>query len=237
MDVLFMNDCYALQVKGPSAPQTPEDKWFIGGIPKLPPTILIPRCKLCKADQSFMFQIAFPDSHRWHGLSLAVFSCTSCADQNYLIPRMLSASLPGVAIPEGFLESYQTNFRFLVFASDEAQVRKSYIERVRFQGLNLEPVSPDFVGHKIGGVPNWLMKDETPASYRGSIKMFFLLQLQQGFQFEIHNHASPQIELGIDGLPQPSPVSYYQLFNGNAIYLFGTDDRSEPLVYAITQID
>ncbi len=65
--------------------------------------------------------------------------------------------------------------------------------------------------------------------------MFFLLQLLQGFQFEINEVATRQIELGLDGAAQPSPLSYYQLFIGNKIFLFGTEDRAMPLVYAISQ--
>jgi hypothetical protein len=232
-----MNDCYLLKLS-PQASQSPNENSFIGGIPKLPKGESLPCCKLCGAEESFFFQVAIPKGNFWEGLSLAVFACTSCADENQLIPQMLPGPLSGADIPEGFLESYQINFRFFVFETASAVPYEKYQERVTFKLFRLEKAGdPDVDENKIGGNPNWLLEDESPKSYGGKTPMFFLLQLLQGFRFEITKSAPRQIELGLDGSPKPSPLSYYQLFNGNKIFLFGTEDRTKPLVYAITQVD
>ena len=233
-----MSECYILKLAVSSASQSPQDDSFVGGLPKLPQGEGIPRCKLCGAEESFFFQVAIPKGNAWGGLSLAVFACTSCADENQLIPQMLPGPLSGADIPSGFLESYQTNFQFLIFETTWASPYEKYQEKLKFQPLRLEKASnPDIDENKIGGNPNWLLDDESPKTYGGDTPMFFLLQLLQGFQFEIGKSAPRQIELGLDGSPQPSPLDYYQLFNGNKIFLFGTEDRVRPLVYALTQVD
>jgi hypothetical protein len=151
---------------------------------------------------------------------------------------MLSGPLPGANIPEGFLLSYQTNFRILVFEKALGAPRTTYQNRVIFKPLSLRKIADTAVDdNKIGGTPAWLLEDESPKSYAGRLPMFFLLQLQAGFQFEIDKHAPRQVELGLDGSPEPSPFNYYQLFIGNKIFLFGTRDRAEALVYAITQVE
>ncbi|HUO10234.1 MAG TPA: hypothetical protein VM008_18145 [Phycisphaerae bacterium] len=220
------------------ASQTSEHESFVGGLPKLPRGEGIPRCRLCGADESFFFQVACPEGSPWHRLSLAVFACTSCADENHLIPQMLSGPLKDADIPEGFLQSYQRNFRFMVFETASATLRQEYRERVVFRPFHLEKViDPDVDANKLGGTPNWLLDDESPRFYFGNAPMSFFLQLLQGFRFEINRGAPPQVELGLDGSPQPSTSSYYQLFNGNKVFLFATEDRAKPLIYAITQID
>jgi hypothetical protein len=218
--------------------QSPQHDSFVGGLPKLPKGEMIPRCKLCGAEESFLFQIAIPEGNAWGGLSLAVFACTSCADENQLIPQMLSVPLRDADIPDGFLESYQTNFRFITFETASASTHDKYQERVKFRPLQVEKAaSPDIDASKIGGNPNWLLDDESPKTYNGKASLFFLLQLLQGFQFEIAKGAPRQIESALDGSPRPSLLNYYQLFNGNKIFLFGTGGNVPPLVYALTQVD
>jgi hypothetical protein len=233
-----MNNCLLLKLDVSQSSQSPDDHSFVGGTPKLPKGASIPQCKLCGAEESFFFQVRLPKGSYWDGMSLAVFACTSCADEDHLIPPMLSGQLKGADIPEGFLESYQTNFRFLVFETGSAALHDEYREKVKFKRFRLDSVAnPDVDDNKIGGNPNWLLEDESPKLYGGKTPMFFLIQLLQGFQFEIHTHAPRQIELSLGGSPQPSPLTYYQLFNGNKIFLFGVEDREQPLVYAITQVD
>jgi hypothetical protein len=227
-----MNESYVLRFDGGKPEQSPEDNSFVGGKPKLPPGTQIPVCGLCESEQSFMFQVSLPDG-LWAGLSLATFACTSCAQESRLIPAIVK----GAVIPEGFLEDYQVNFRFLVFETSSGVLHTNFRERVRFKRIHVEATrNPDLHENKIGGNPTWLLDDEAPTSYGGKTSMFFLLQLLQGFQFEIIQNAPPQIELSLDGSPQASPLPYYQLFLGNALFLFGTEDVKRPLVYAITQI-
>jgi len=225
-----MSDCYVLSSDSSQKLQTADAESFVGGMPKIPPGESIPCCELCGAEQSFFFQIAIPKDSYWSGLSLAVFACTSCANENYLIPEMLSGQLLGADIPEGFLTSYQRNFKFLIFETKSAIIYENYRERIRFTQINLvEAESPTHDTTKLGGIANWLLGDESPKSYNNRIEMFFLLQILPEFQFEIIDDA-PR------GLPKSSSLKYYRLFNGNKIFLFGTRDKSELLVYAITQV-
>jgi hypothetical protein len=151
---------------------------------------------------------------------------------------MLSGPLPGANIPEGFLLSYQTNFRILVFEKALGAPRTAYQKRVIFKPLALHKTADMAVDdNKIGGTPTWLLGDESPKTYAGRLPMFFLLQLQAELQFEIDKHAPRQVELGLDRSPEPSPFNYYELFISNKIFLFGTQDRTEALVYAITQVE
>jgi hypothetical protein len=232
-----MNDCYLVRPAASQAPQSRNDDSFIGGIPKLPPSDQIPRCKLCGEEQSFVMQVAFPANAFWAGYTLAIFTCTSCADEQHLIPEMIGGPLRGATISGEFLESYQKNFRFLVFETALSSPQENYRARVKFKRLDLvQSENPDLGENKVGGHPTWLLEDEAPGICDGRLPMRFLLQLMPNFQFAIHADAPPQIELGLDGSPQASPQNFYQLFNGNAIYLFGTDAADVRLVYAITQI-
>src|SRR5271170_722359 len=179
-----MNECYILKPAASPTSQSPQDDSFVGGLPKLPKGEGISRCKLCDAEESFFFQVAIPKGNIWGGLSLAVFACTSCADENQLIPQMLLGLLTGADIPDGFLESYQTNFRLLIFETTLAASHEGYREKVAFRPFRLERSSnSDIDENKVGGNPNWLLEDESPKSYGEKMPMFFLLQLRQGFQF------------------------------------------------------
>jgi hypothetical protein len=231
-----MSECFHVRLISDQTPQLPGAESFIGGKPRLPLGQGIPVCKLCGKEQTFFFQVAFPAHHAWAGHSLAVFACTECAHENALIPEMLAGPLRGKDIPEGFLDVYQANFRFIVFQTISGALRDTYNERIKFKRIDLiRTDDPNIQGAKLGGNPTWLLEDETPLSYAGNIPMFFLLQVPQGFQFETVEEAPPQVELGLDGAPQLSPLGYYQLFIGNAAFLFGTKDQHRHLVYAITQ--
>lgn len=233
-----MSNCYLLKLDLCQVQQSASENSFIGGVPKLPDGAEIPRCKFCGAEECFFFQVAFPNGAVWGGLSLAVFACTSCADETRLIPQMLPGPLSDADVPVGFLESYQTNFRFIIFQTALATLCTKYREKVKFKPFQTRSTDdPDINETKIGGSPNWLQVDEGPRLCGGAGPMLFLLQLLEGFRFEITEHAPRQIELGLDGSPQTSPLNYYQLFNGNRIFLFGTEGLAQPLVYVITQVD
>jgi hypothetical protein len=194
----------------------------------------VPNCKLCNAEQSFYFQVAFPQHHAWAGRSLAVFSCVACVDEEHLIPEMLDGPLRGAQIPENFLKGYQRNFTFVVFDTGTAVPRSDYVEKVAFKSIDLIPAADEgTTGNKIGGLPNWLLEDESPGLYAGTREMSFLMQIEADTQFQILKGAPHQMELDLGGRPRRTTNEYYQLFNGNWIYLFGTDGL--PLVYAITQ--
>lgn len=229
---------YRLEADRTITAQRVDSETFIGGHPKLPADDALPICSLCGALQSFFLQVAFPHGHYWDGLSMAVFACTSCVDENYLIPEMLQARLYLAVIPDGFLDTYQRNFRLLVFETGSGVVRRDYSERVRFQALRVVEAEAPEEGHSIrlGGASEWILEDESPESYQG-VPMFFLLQIPPDFHFGLVPGAPRQIELSLAGTPEESPNDYYLLFNGNAIYLFGTRSGLEPKIYVITQID
>ena len=209
---------------------------FIGGVPRLPATQELPICKLCGAPQTFFFQVTFPSDHFWGGLSMAVFACTSRAHEDYAIPEMISEPLRGAVIPEPFLETYQRNFRVLVFESQDGVLRHDYTEKVKFQAWKLVQVSPDEASgkaDKVGGEPTWPLDDEAPGSY-GGVPLGFLMQLGEEYTFETVPTAPPQILLDIRFKPKPHP--WYELFLRNNLYFFGTCDRKNPHVYILTQI-
>ncbi|MCY9667993.1 hypothetical protein M5X11_24230 [Paenibacillus alginolyticus] len=102
--------------------------------------------------QTFFFQIELPEEHRWNGLTIALFYCTSCYDGNYLIPEMLDGSLKNAVIPKSFLKNYQRNFKVLTFQNDEATLRKDYIEKITFKPLELiKSNDVNIKENKIGG--------------------------------------------------------------------------------------
>ena len=215
--------------------QTGQEDCFIGGKPKLPAGSAVPKCGLCGAEQTFYFQIAFPYDHIWAGLTLAVFACTNCADGDFLIPEMLPGILPGANIPQEYLLRYQRNFRFEVFQTTEGQIVKDYNERIRFRRICLGRCNGSNIG-QVGGMPTWILDDESPDVYNSTTRMCFLLQVGRGAKFEIIENSPPQRELGLSGDPEPSPFDFYQLFLGNEIYFFGTDSSALHLVYALTQV-
>jgi hypothetical protein len=206
---------------------------FVGGKPHLPEEQSIPTCELCGNSQSFMFQVAFPLDEIWGGRSIAVFFCVHCADEDFLVPEMLPDHLHECLIPDGFLTSYQRNFAFLVFPTAEAMIVRNYEEQVAFRAIEFVENRADAEFGKIGGSPEWELENEAPASY-GAVAMEFLLQLTQGLEFDRIPGTRPQVDLDLSGRPVHSPRDCYQLFLGNAVYLFGTAS-GEPLVYAITQ--
>lgn len=209
---------------------------FIGGKPRLPLSYDVPSCSLCGEKLTFFFQIAIPKGEAWEGNTVAVFACTKCVDENHLIPAMLNTPLQGAAIPEGFLRQYQHNFSFLVFPTDQGLLLQEYSELIRFAEIQIQ--EGDGIGSfgKLGGEPVWVLQDESPSTYGNvAVGMTFLLQVVPNFEYSTISGAAPQLELDITGRPAPSPLNYYQLFIGNALYVFGTRDENH-LVYAITQV-
>jgi hypothetical protein len=221
----------------PLSGQTDGFTSFVGGRPALPPDATLPHCGLCGAPQTFFFQVAFPAPHSWAGRSLAVFACTRCADDASLIPPMLEGALAGADIPEAFLDVVPANHRFLVFETARGRVRADYVPLVAFRSVSLRSSAPDAVANKVGGRPTWLLGDEAPATYARRVAMTFLLQLLPGTRFDVEPGAPAQMTVGLDGRPTPTGEPYYELFIGNAVYLFGTATGAPPRVYALTQVD
>jgi len=148
---------------------------------------------------------------------------------------MLGDHRRGCDIPASFLISYQRNFAFLVFPTSDAKIVENYSEQVAFVALELRNGSASGAFGKIGGSPNWVLEDDSPRTYGSTTPMVFLLELSPGIEFGKVKGALAQTEIDIFGDPSPSPLEYYQLFLGNATFLFGTSS-GVPLVYAITQV-
>lgn len=236
-----MNEsCYLLEVDPSTTTQTDEHTSFIGGKPCFPAGTVLPRCRLCETPLTFFFQVAFPESHFWNGLSLAVFAGVDCAHMDYVIPPMLEGPLRGIDIPQGFLEDYQVNFRLLVFETAQAHPIQDYQERIRFAAWRLIPGDAKKARvNKIGGEPDWVLEDEAPAAYGGKMAMRFLMQTVEGFDYEILEGAPAQKHIFdlSDKIPGYRPSPIYDLFAANALYFFGTEKRDQPSVYIIPQSD
>jgi hypothetical protein len=223
-----------LLCREPPSNQTEDADSFQGGQPKLPDNIDLPTCANCQARLTFFFQIAFPVLHSWQGYSMAVFACTSCADEHTLIPEMLQGQLAHAEVTSDFLRQYATNFRTLVFETSAARIRDKYSVAVQFSVLSpCRHRSAAFA--QVGGSPSWVLEDETPSKVAGSTAIF-LFQLLQGLDFRTLGGAPPQMDLALDGSPQLGAPGRYQLFLGNEIYFFGPTEPSS-LVYVLTQVD
>lgn len=217
--------------------QLATDSSFIGGIPKLPTGTSIPICTLCGHEMTFMFQIAFPEGHIWEGKTFALFFCLDCFGDEYCIPEMpQGSSLYQVEIPEGFLDTYQRNFRFFVFDTKDGEPLQNYKGRIPFQQIEITPDrrnSRDAI-FTLGGRPIWIMgQDETPGKYAGTEKLEFLFQIKEDFKFPKLENAPPQADPF-----SPNNLSifpWYDLFARNRIYFWGTSSQDNPKVYISVQ--
>jgi hypothetical protein len=207
---------------------------FIGGRPELPSGAM-PSCELCGARQTFYFQIRFPSGHAWCGQTLAVFACTSCANDAYLVPEMLDA-LPGADVSAQFLESYERNFRFLVFpTSAEVPVvgHEARLERTELYCVSATKTPAGAIG-KLQD-PHWVLENEAPTSV-GGVPAHFLLQLYAELEFGTVSTAPPQRELDLSGCQADALPGRYELFLANELYFYGGAPESGQ-VYVFTQVD
>jgi hypothetical protein len=229
---------YALEYDDSDTEQSGSEMCYVGGQPSLPAGMDLPKCDLCKNSQTFYFQVAFPGDLPWAGLSVAVFACTSCADQKYLIPQLLQP-LKDAEVPGGFLIDYQVNFRFAVFETRSSVRRTDYEPRIGFRRWRPRILDePLYPGFKLGGVPAWELEDESPKSYNGEGQFAFLMQVPVDSQFAALDGSPPQMLADFtsnDPRGTPSLDPYYELFVANAVYMFGTLGRADRLVYAVVQ--
>ena len=213
--------------------QTEEYDSFIGGKPKLPPDIEIPKCDLCGKELFFMFQVAFPEGHEWEGKSMAVFYCIETWHDSYCIPQ-LSDDMKNIS--QQFLEEYERNFRILVFDTSCGKIVDTYKEKVSFQPLKpvLEDKTKaqwDFV---IGGRPIWIMgMSEKPDTIADVKKPKLLLQVREDFQFNTLPDSPRQANpFSPDKL---SRFPWYELFASDRIYFWGVQKEGKQLVYTSVQ--
>lgn len=232
---------YSLVLNEASNQQESVHLSFVGGVPRIPEKLAIPTCRFCEKEQTFYFQITFPSENIWEDRTMALFACTSCSPRDYSIPEMLSVGLYGADIPKGFLDVYQRNFRIFVFDASEGVMRKDYLPKIRFAPLMYRKR----VHRKwkrfgyIGGKPRWYLQDESPSTYDMKVKMQYLFQIVEGWEFDILPDAPGQMKypwFSADSSDYiESQERYYKLFNRNEIYFFGTEQSHQPLVYVLTQ--
>lgn len=225
---------------------------FIGGKPCIPPSVELPACKICGTPLTFFFQVAFPEGHIWYGKSLALFYCSSSyekhSDKEQFPPSINSDARNNFKIPEGKLnpETYQTLFRAIVFNTSDGVLRDDYHERVSYQKISWKPSSrlDKKVPIILGEEPIWVgirkYGKEFPAYY-GDQPMKLILQIADYFNFDRLPDAPPEMEedfFGDDGafVPREEP-NYTLFFEFNRIYLWGTSDPENPVVYLSVQND
>jgi hypothetical protein len=207
----------------PNTQQTLNDLSFKGGIPNIPQRFELPYCKLCGAEMTFFFQIAFPEKHVWGGKALALFHCTSCWDFDNYWPNTVY-SQEYTMLPNDFLDTYQTNFRIYVFDVAEATKQRYESKQIlKFERLEFETISPSSNVTKLGGKPNWSKnrwdgkgadKIYKQVTYMGG-GVVFLLQIKPDWTFE-----------PLDGVPEQAPggglKKTYSIFRGPHVYFLGT---------------
>ena len=215
--------------------QTKEFDSFIGGKPKLPLDVDIPKCELCGKELTFMFQVAFPQGHAWAGKSMAVFYCVESWHGDYCIPE-LPQQIAEADISEEFLSNYERNFRVFVFDTSLGKMVDTYQEKVAFRAFQAIPEKQtkqewDFVS---GGRPIWVMgKSEKPHTIAGIEKPVLLLQVKEDCRFQIlptaPKEADPFAPNGLSIFP------WYYLFAANRIYFWGAEKDNKEWVYISVQ--
>jgi len=205
---------------------------FVGGCPNIPGGVPLPDCDFCEDRMTFFFQIAFPQDHEWTGKVMCFFACTSCEPLEYGTPP----SPPDVRNPpDGFLDTYQKNFRVLVHDTVSHELRTDLKPRIEYERLVFRPSRKTKVASThIGGKPIWTWYgDETPISYQQQ-PFIFLLQILDDWNFNRAADAPEQYCYPFLGNPYPHP-GIYQIFSGLPLYLFGTVHEGKHQVYVINQ--
>lgn len=234
-----MDRCWIIKYPVLGTHQRSRHRSYEGGKPHLPEGVTVPLCKLCGHEQTFFFQVAFPDGHPWQDYTLSVFSCKSCFDEQHIIPERFCPSLKDAQISSQFLKDYQTNFRFVVFPTNSGKLVSSYSERIRFRPWRLARRRSNevLVRSKVGGVPSWSYEDETPGLVDGQWQVSFLLQLEDYYRFRRHSFAPPEWGFGKrhGEYERMEDFDYYWLFSGGHLYMFGASVGGERVVIFMTQ--
>lgn len=225
---------WKLEITG-NCVQTTEWESFIGGKPKLPPNMDIPKCVLCGRELTFMFQVAFPQDHPWAGKSMAVFYCMEAWHDKYCIPE-LPQPIANADIPVEFLRDYERNFRVLVFDTPLGKIVDAYQEKVAFQALQAVPEKQTKKDWElvIGGRPIWIMgMSEKPKTIAGIGNPILLLQVKEEFHFPVLSTAPKQANPFAPGGKSLFP--WYDLFVSNRIYFWGVQSNGTERIYISVQ--
>jgi hypothetical protein len=204
------------------------DTSFKGGVPNIPERFSIPYCEQCNSEMIFFFQITFPKNHVWEGKIMAFFHCISCNDTEKYWPKVLYVQ-DQIAIPDNLLDTYQTNFRILVFDSnDSLLLRSQFAQKVKFEKISFEKINPKAKYSnttKVGGKPAWDVSqiegiDELyrEITYMGG-GVEFLMQTERDWPFIRLPNTAPQFDYYQEGSPL---YNLYRPFMGPKMYFLGT---------------
>jgi hypothetical protein len=215
----------------PNVSQEIEDDSFVGGIPKMPSSIPVPRCRLCNHVMTFFFQMKLPLKGAWEGKVLCFFLCTSCDDLHKGLPgRPKTYNVESFSMPDGYLEDHELNFKTVVFDADAVTSQRFDIEqRLAFQKITFEKLTKwkKYPFDTIGGKPNWRY-NEMPEAYEGH-PFELLLQIVTEHRFPTIPGAPPQLVLG-----GRNNQDFYEIFWGTPTYFMGTVTTNGPKIYVIT---
>ncbi len=222
-------------VRLPVDSQDQKSLTHIGGYPNLPEHLQLPKCKLCGAPMTFFFQVQFPEKHEWKGKVMAIFACTSCADDNF---SLMPPNGRHLGLPDYFLNDYEKRFCILVFEQGEiSQMRIDYIRVLKHEKLDLQALRNSSTNTtRIGGRPNWRILDDSPKEYMGSRFTFLMQMFSDNWEWEFNKlPEAPQQAMGF-GFGKPYRTDgKYELFYGLPLYFFGTLDLEQPKVYVLNQ--
>lgn len=217
------------------AEQTEQDMSFKGGVPNIPDRFEVPCCSYCGAPLTFFFQVAFPKGHVWEGKVVAFFDCTSWEHPNN--PNLdwqldIIYTRDQIHIPDGLLDSYQKNFRILVFdAQEPTSLQPQFAEKLEFERLEFESANPRARyadATKLGGIPAWNHR------VQGDHKMYkeitymgggvdFLMQIPEDWKFKRLPQAPLQYEYYQQYKEDVPRRQIYSPFKGASIKFFGTN--------------
>ncbi|GIW28737.1 MAG: hypothetical protein KatS3mg070_2100 [Meiothermus sp.] len=219
-------------VPGPTRPQTEADISFRGGVPRMPAELELPRCQRCGDEQTFFFQVAFPEKHLWHGWVMCVFSCSSCFDKYDPSPRG-HYTAPDV-LPDGYLDRLETDYRIILYPADSptARMRTEARQLLKFEEIRFEKlrVNNRHYETKLGGKPFWI-DDPRPIEeieYMGG-HFVFIGQFMEEFNFFPALEDAPPPKASGQWI-RTKPVKAYGLFHvgGNFLFFGTTSPRVIP---------
>ena len=207
--------------------QDPDVKSHIGGLPRLPQDLDLPRTVETGELMTFFFSMDLSFDPRWQGRTLSVFATTTHFDETDCIPQMFANSTNGYDVPSGALDAYQRQFRIFITSESDAILRKDYLPRVRYNvirnGERLADKAVLFGEQNID--PTWVLDDENPGTYGGKEKFVFLFQTRQHYRYSLVADAPRQMVLDYaanDSQLTPSLVDKYDLWVNNAAFFFIT---------------
>ena len=229
-----MTDLWHLDIE---EAQDPIIRSHIGGLPRLPRDLELPRTTETGELMTFFFSVDLGFSPSWKGKNLSVFATTTYFDEDNCIPEIFSHNMRGYDVPAGALTAYQRQFRIYVTSEAVSALREDYSPRVSYNVIRDGEIPSNtaiLLGRR-GPSPVWVLDDETPGTYGGREGFDFLFQTVENYRFSLVPGAPRQIVLDYTASGNqliPSLVDKYDLWVNNAAFFFITQSAD---VLAIVQ--